>query len=72
MPKTEVVVAWTAPPSGSGCIIFRSTIIEHRDVWYMDDGFLSKRVCEDEADSLDSQPPVLSQCCACDEAKYEV
>jgi hypothetical protein len=72
MSKTEVVVSWTAPPSGSGCIVFRTTVIEQSDVWYMDDGFLSKTFCENEADSLDKEPPVLSQCCACDEAKYEV
>ena len=38
----------------------------------MDDGPLSKTFCEDEADSIDTQPSVVNPCCACDEAKYEV
>lgn len=33
IPKTEVQVRWTAPPPGSGCVWFRATVIEHRDVW---------------------------------------
>jgi len=63
---------WTAPPAGSGCIVFRATVIEHREVWYMDDGPLSKVFCEDEQDSIDSQPQIQDPCCACHEAKYEV
>lgn len=65
-------VLWTAPVSGSGCISIRATVIEHRDVWYMDDGPLSRTICEDEADSVDTQPAIVNPCCACDEAKYEV
>ncbi|KFB49774.1 f-spondin [Anopheles sinensis] len=72
LPKSEIHVEWVAPPSGSGCISIRATVVEHRDVWYMDDGPLSKTLCEDEADSVDTQPPVLKECCACDEAKYEL
>lgn len=52
--------------------MFRSTIIEHRDIWFMDDGALSKTLCEDEADSYDLQPLILLECKACDEAKYEL
>lgn len=33
IPKTDVQVLWTAPPAGSGCVVFRATVIEHRDVW---------------------------------------
>ncbi|KAL9692240.1 hypothetical protein quinque_000022, partial [Culex quinquefasciatus] len=72
IPKSEIQVNWIAPPAGSGCIAIRATVVEHRDVWYMDDGPLSKIFCEDEADSVDTQPPVLKECCACDEAKYEL
>ncbi|XP_054267798.1 spondin-1-like isoform X2 [Macrosteles quadrilineatus] len=72
MPKSEVQVRWTAPPPGSGCVIFRATVIEHRDVWYQDDGPLSKMLCEEVQESHDTQPEVLEHCCACDEAKYEV
>lgn len=47
-------------------------MIEHRDVWYQDDGPLSKMLCEEVQESHDTQPEVLEHCCACDEAKYEV
>lgn len=63
---------WTAPPAGSGCVVFRATVLEVRDVWYMDDGPLSRTLCEDSQDSLDLQPSVVDPCEACDEAKYEV
>ncbi|XP_055530253.1 spondin-1 [Wyeomyia smithii] len=72
IPKSEIQVNWVAPPARSGCIAIRATVVEHRDVWYMDDGPLSKILCEDEADSVDTQPAVLKECCACDEAKYEL
>ncbi|XP_053683721.1 spondin-1-like [Sabethes cyaneus] len=72
IPKSEIQVNWIAPPAKSGCIAIRATVVEHRDVWYMDDGPLSKVLCEDEADSVDTQPAVLKECCACDEAKYEL
>lgn len=32
--KSDIQVRWQAPPAGSGCVIFRATVIEHRDVWY--------------------------------------
>ena len=38
----------------------------------MDDGSLTRHMCEQETESLDEQPDVLSQCCACDEAKFEM
>lgn len=47
-------------------------MIEHRDVWYSDDGALSRVLCEDDADSGDHQPMHLDECTACDEAKYEL
>ncbi|XP_026469503.1 spondin-1-like [Ctenocephalides felis] len=72
MPKSEIQVMWTAPPAGSGCVVFRATVLEVRDVWYMDDGPLSRTLCEDSQDSLDLQPSVVDPCEACDEAKYEV
>lgn len=65
-------VSWTAPEAGSGCVTFRATVIEHRDVWYMDDGPLSKDFCEDEDVQEDFITNVLEECCACYEAKYEV
>ncbi|XP_050689773.1 spondin-1-like isoform X2 [Eriocheir sinensis] len=72
IPKSEIQVLWTAPPANSGCVRFRATVVENRDVWYMDDGGLTKELCEEVQESPDVQPPIVSQCCACDEAKYEV
>lgn len=70
--KGEVKVNWTAPAAGSGCVTFRATIVEHRDVWYMDDEYLTKVFCEDEQDTVDKQPQINHPCCACEEAKYEL
>lgn len=72
IPKSEIQVLWTAPPLNSGCVRFRAMVVENRDVWYMDDGGLTKELCEEVQESPDMQPPIISQCCACDEAKYEV
>ncbi|KAK7086885.1 Spondin-1 [Halocaridina rubra] len=38
----------------------------------MDDGELSKELCEEVQENEDMQPPIIYDCCACDEAKYEV
>lgn len=70
--KGEIKVLWTAPPAGSGCVVFKATVTEHRDVWFMDDEYLNKRFCEDEQDTIEKQPLIVDPCCACEEAKYEV
>ncbi|XP_047736020.1 spondin-1 [Hyalella azteca] len=71
-PKSEVQVLWTAPPAGSGCVRFRAMVQESREVWYMDDGELTKELCEEVQQTFDLQPEAILDCCACDEAKYEV
>ncbi|XP_030383750.1 spondin-1 [Scaptodrosophila lebanonensis] len=71
--KTRVDVVWVAPAkAGLGCVLLRATVVQHRDVWFMDDGFLTKRICEEEIDDVDTQPSIIDPCCACDEAKYEL
>lgn len=72
LPKSRIDVIWTAPPAGTGCILIRATVVEHREVWYMDDGFLTKQFCEEQTDDIDNQPLVMDPCCACNEAKYEL
>lgn len=52
--------------------ICRATVVEHRDVWYQDDEQLTRTLCEDIQENHDKQPDVLEECCACNEAKYEV
>lgn len=70
--KSEIQVQWTAPPTGSGCIVFRATVIVHPSVWFMDDGPLTKTFCEDDQSATDFQPLIMDPCCACEEAKYEL
>ncbi|KAG7203741.1 hypothetical protein KM043_013767 [Ampulex compressa] len=72
VPKEEVSVAWTSPSEGSGCVFIRATIFETSDTWYMDDPSLVLHVCQDSKAEADDQGPVLPECWACDEAKYEV
>ena len=38
----------------------------------MDDGELTKELCEEVQETFDMQPEAILDCCACDEAKYEV
>ncbi|XP_043209341.1 spondin-1-like [Amphibalanus amphitrite] len=71
-PKSHVSLIWVAPPPGSGCVMFRATVIEGRGVWFSDDGPLSYELCEHVHENEDEQPTPLDTCCACDEAKYEV
>lgn len=62
---------WVAPAKGSGCVRLSAMIYEGKDAWYADAGGLTKIVCEQKADKMKK---VLGEddCCACDEAKYNV
>uniref|UniRef100_A0A1A9WV31 Spondin-1 n=1 Tax=Glossina brevipalpis TaxID=37001 RepID=A0A1A9WV31_9MUSC len=74
-PKKRFDVEWIAPTTaGMGCVLIRATVLQHRDVWFMDDGGLTKRICEEVIDDLESQKKDLEErlCCACDEARYEI
>lgn len=46
--------------------------METQDVWYMDDSNLFLEVCRNTKAEADKQEPVLGECRACDEAKFEV
>lgn len=71
--KTRIDVVWIAPAAPNmGCVLLRATVVQHRDVWFMDDGSLTKKLCEEVVDDFDSQPRIEEPCCACDEAKYEL
>ncbi|XP_044007828.1 spondin-1 isoform X10 [Aphidius gifuensis] len=70
--KEKISVTWTSPPEGSGCIMIRATIMETPETWYMDEAGISKVYCQDPKADADEPGPVLQDCCACDEAKYEV
>ncbi|XP_023168709.2 spondin-1 [Drosophila hydei] len=75
-PKTHMHLTWIAPSEpGNGCILIRATVLQHRDVWHMDDGGLTRRICEEVVDDVESQPTGITlsnPCCACDEARYEL
>ncbi|EDV36202.1 uncharacterized protein Dana_GF12840 [Drosophila ananassae] len=71
--KNSIKVSWVAPRNPeSGCVLIKAGIVQHRDVWFIDDGFLTKRICPEEIDELNILTPPLENCCACDEAKYEI
>ncbi|XP_035212991.1 spondin-1-like isoform X5 [Stegodyphus dumicola] len=72
IPKQDIQVMWKAPPAGTGCVVFKATVQESRDLWYMDEGGLIKELCEEEQENQDEQPEIIEDCCACDEAKYEL
>lgn len=66
--KTEIQVMWVAPASGSGCVALSAVVYENQNSWYADDGQLMKIICEGEP----TPDQVDNECCACDEAKYQV
>lgn len=69
LPKTEVYFMWTAPPPGSGCVTFRSMVLEDSTHWFADEDRLSKTFCEQTDKDLKLDD---NDCCSCDEAKYSV
>lgn len=70
--KEDVSVIWTSPPKDNDCVLIRATVVESPDTWYMDEGGLVVNMCVAPKAEEDDQGPVLLECCACDEAKYEV
>ncbi|XP_054716081.1 spondin-1-like [Uloborus diversus] len=72
IPKQDIQVMWKAPPAGTGCVVFKATVQENRELWYMDEGGLIRELCEEEQENQDEQPEIIEECCACDEAKYEL
>lgn len=46
--------------------------METVESWYMDEGGLVRTVCQNPKAIEDDPGEVLDECCACDEAKYEV
>lgn len=71
MTKTRITVEWTAPPAGTGCIVFRATVVQRKKVWFMDDGALSLELCEGEVAQGNNHDASLD-CCACGSPKYKV
>ncbi|CAD5214180.1 unnamed protein product [Bursaphelenchus xylophilus] len=72
-PKTSVSVVWRAPETGTECVLFQSSIIQSKSVWYGAEQDLKREFCI----ITDYQKNVPkddqnAECCACDEADYDV
>jgi hypothetical protein len=63
---------WVAPAKGSGCVRLSAMIYEGKNAWYSDVGGLSKIICEEMPDKNARKALSDDECCACDEAKYNV
>uniref|UniRef100_A0A8B9R8G1 Spondin-1 n=1 Tax=Astyanax mexicanus TaxID=7994 RepID=A0A8B9R8G1_ASTMX len=70
--RTRIQVFWTAPPSGSGCILLKASIVQRKIISFQDEGSLTKRMCEKESLYGESTDKPLLDCCACGTAKYRV
>uniref|UniRef100_A0A8C7GFH5 Spondin-1 n=1 Tax=Oncorhynchus kisutch TaxID=8019 RepID=A0A8C7GFH5_ONCKI len=66
--RTRIQVFWTAPSSGSGCVILKASIVQKRIIYFQDEGSLTVRLCE--KGTTTEKPPL--ECCACGTAKYRV
>lgn len=66
--KNEIQIMWVAPAAGSGCVALSAMVFENGDSWFADDGQLTKIICEGAPERENAD----DQCCACDEAKYNV
>ncbi|XP_053175102.1 spondin-1a [Scomber japonicus] len=70
--RTSIQVFWTAPPSGSGCVFIKASIVQKRIIYFQDEGLLTKRMCEKESLYGDTTDKPVLDCCACGTAKYRV
>ena len=72
-PKTSIHVTWRAPEAGDACVIFKASVIQSRNTWYADENELTKKFCAVEGfqKAIPVDDPNM-ECCACDEAKYDV
>uniref|UniRef100_A0AAX7VHB7 Spondin-1 n=1 Tax=Astatotilapia calliptera TaxID=8154 RepID=A0AAX7VHB7_ASTCA len=65
--RTRIQVLWTAPPSGTGCVILKASIVQKRVIYFQDEGSLTVQLCEK---GNNSSPAI--ECCACGTAKYRL
>uniref|UniRef100_A0A8C8EIF3 Spondin-1 n=1 Tax=Oncorhynchus tshawytscha TaxID=74940 RepID=A0A8C8EIF3_ONCTS len=70
--RTRIHVFWTAPPSSSGCVTLKASIVQKRIIYFQDEGSLTKRMCEKESLYGETTEKPLLDCCACGTAKYRV
>ncbi|XP_073949807.1 spondin-2-like isoform X2 [Choristoneura fumiferana] len=72
MPKTSVQVTWEAPPKGNGCVMLHAYVAIKMEVYYNNQGPLTKRICEDQRKPEDMLPKVNADCQVCEDAKYKL
>ncbi|KAI1889472.1 hypothetical protein AGOR_G00163220 [Albula goreensis] len=70
--RTRIQVFWTAPPTGSGCVILKASIVQKRIIYFQDEGSLTARMCEKEPLFGEATEKPQQECCACGTAKYRV
>ncbi|XP_029909538.1 LOW QUALITY PROTEIN: spondin-1b [Myripristis murdjan] len=70
--RTRIQVLWTAPPSGSGCVILKASIVQKRIIYFQDEGSLTIRLCEKESVYGEATSSPALECCACGTAKYRL
>jgi hypothetical protein len=52
--------------------VVRAMVLEDADNWYADDGALSRQLCEHVEPDDGKKGKDEGECCACEEAKYQV
>ncbi|XP_076079810.1 spondin-1-like isoform X3 [Mytilus galloprovincialis] len=79
MRKKGLEFKWQAPEKGSGCVEFRATVVEAPEIWFKDDGNLTKVICEDVPAMAplgdgtgEHRSEPRSTCCACGNARYHM
>ncbi|KAM4617923.1 spondin-1 isoform 1-T1 [Discoglossus pictus] len=70
--RTRIQVLWTAPPTGSGCVILKASIVQKRIIYFQDEGSLTKRLCEQDSVFESGSEKPIPECCACGTAKYRL
>ncbi|TKS73000.1 Spondin-1 F-spondin [Collichthys lucidus] len=70
--RTRIQVFWTAPPSGSGCVILKASIVQKKVIYFQDEGSLTIRLCEKERVFGEATEAPAMECCACGTAKYRL
>lgn len=61
---------WQAPKTKTGCVRISAMIYEGPNSWFADDGELTKVICDEKLNP--KRKLKEDECCACDEAKYNV
>lgn len=72
--KREIQAMWVAPVTGSGCVAFTASVYQSEKWYTADRQQLTRVLCETlpEQLALDKAKKMVDECCACDEAKYNV